>query len=58
MRLFAGFFDENSHFRVRRFEVHGQVVVFEALAGGGADGRDDHLSACFFELRGGAFLFE
>ena len=56
--LLGGFFDEDAHFRMGGFEVDGEIVMAEALAGGGADGRDDHLSARFFELRGGAFLFE
>ena len=58
MDFFTNFFDENPHLRVGGFEVDGEIVVAEALAGGGADGRDDHLSARLFELRGGGFLFE
>ena len=58
MSLLAGLFDKYAHLGVERFEVDGEIVVAETFAGGGADGRDDHLFARFFELRGGAFLFE
>ena len=58
MNLFAGFFDQDTHLRVRGFEIDWEIVIAEAFTGGGADGRDDYLSASFFELRGGAFLFE
>ena len=58
MSLLAGFFDQDAHLRVGGFEVDGEIVVAEAFAGSGADGREDHLFARFFELRGGAFLFE
>ena len=56
--FFTNFFDENPHLRVGGFEVDGEIVVAEAFAGCGADGRDDHLCARLFELCGGAILFE
>ena len=58
MSLLARFFNQDTHLRVGGFEVYREIVMAEAFAGGGANGGDDHLFARFFELRGGAFLFE
>ena len=56
--LLACFFDQDTHLSVGGFEVDGEIVMAEAVAGGGADRGDDHLFARLFELYGGAFLFE
>lgn len=50
VRTLTRFFHQDAHLRMRRLQIYRELVMMQALAGGGTDGGDDHFPAGFPKL--------